>query len=191
MGSATCSPFVEECEANGGYSVTVSKRNPKSKDVIKRCCGVRKCVKLVERRPPSKETIPPKPVDDNDGKCPPVQVCERIKKKCPKSVSVDACKFPMKRRLASHIQIVESDGWSEHRKDGDLRVKRIKYCPPVYACKLEESNNLASRIVALKERIKNNEGDEGMASEVEEWRRQLRDLEEDASGEDDELVNED
>ena len=65
------------------------------------------------------------------------------------------------------------------------------HCPPVYACKLEESNNLASRIVALKERIKNNEGDDGMASEVEEWRRQLRDLEEDASGEDDELVNED
>ena len=71
-------------------------------------------------------------------------------------------------------------------------MKRIKYCPPVYACKLEDTNNLASRIVSLKERIKNNEADEGMASEVEEWRSQLRDLEDDNSREEDEeLAKED
>ena len=47
--------------------------------------------------------------------------------------------------------------------------------------KLEESSNIATRIVTLKERIKNNEGDKDITSNVEKWRQQLKDLEKDYS----------
>jgi hypothetical protein len=120
--------------------------------------------------------IPPPPPPESHDRCPPVKVCERIK--CPRSKLKTECKAPFKRVRTSQIVVVEKDDWEEHHKEGDMMVKKIKFCPPTYICKLNPGTKWGkSKILQLKERIKRNQKDPDMEEDVEEWRAQLREAE--------------